>query len=61
MSSSTKRVLLAENLRGVPVVVGPVFTDKGLDELRALVEKHGWTVTGSARLVSKAQLEWDQS
>ena len=57
--TSTKRVVVAEDRQGSAVVVGPVYTDKGIAELRRLIEAQpGWTVTGEARLVSKAELEW---
>jgi hypothetical protein len=57
--TSIKRVVLAEDRHGSAVVAGPVYTDKGIAELRTLIEAQpGWTVTGEARLVSKAQLEW---
>jgi hypothetical protein len=61
-SGKRARVVLAEDQQGAPVVVGPVYTDKGVEELRALVESRpGWVVTGTARILSKAQLEWGAS
>ena len=59
MTAKHPRGVLAEDLQGAPVVVGPVYTDKGLEAVRKLIEAHpGWTVHGTARLISKAQLEW---
>ena len=55
-----KRVVLAADGQGTPVVVGPVYTDKGVDELRQMIEaRPGWTVEGTAPLISKAALEWE--
>ena len=54
-----RRVVIAEDRDGGLVVVGPVYTDKGVQELRELIGRQpGWTVTGTARQLTKAQLEW---
>jgi hypothetical protein len=54
-----QRVVIAEDRDAAVVVVGPVYTDRGVRELRDLVGRQpGWTVTGTARQLSKAQLEW---
>ena len=58
-SATGKRVVLAEDLQGSTVVVGPVFTDKGIAEVEQMISaKVGWSVTSPARIVSKAQVEW---
>jgi hypothetical protein len=57
-----KRVVLAYTWRGEPVVIGPVYTPKGAAEIEAKIsgspEASGWRVTGTVRLISKADLEW---
>lgn len=56
------RSVLAETWRGEPVVVGPVYTAKGAEEIRAEIEKHGgWTVVGPVRSITKARLGWELS
>lgn len=50
-----RRMVLAATDGGAIVAFGPVYTDKGADELRALIATHaGWTFAGIARQVSKA-------
>lgn len=57
-----KRVVLAYTWRGEPVVIGPVYTPKGSAAIEDAVndspEARGWRVTGTVRLISKADLEW---
>lgn len=51
------RGVLAEDRAGRPVLVGPVYSAKGVAELRALIGSHpGWAVLGPVRIVSKAHL-----
>jgi hypothetical protein len=54
-ASRSKRVLIASD-HGRPVVAGPVYTDAGLAELRALVDDAGWNTEFAGVLVSKAEL-----
>jgi len=57
-----KRVVLAYTWRGEPVGIGPVYTPKGSAAIEDAVnggpEARGWRVTGTVRLISKADLEW---
>ena len=54
-----RRVVIAEDRDGAVVVIGPAYTDRSVQDLRELIGRQpGWTVTGTARQLSNAQLEW---
>lgn len=57
------RVVLAETWQGQPIAIGPVYTDKGADEIRTTIKRHGttWTAAGPVPIISKAQLPWKLS
>jgi len=56
------RGILAENWRGDPVVIGPIYTDKGAREIETAIGNYiGWTVAGPVRMITKAQLPWKLS
>lgn len=52
------RGVLAEDRSGLPVLVGPVYSEKGVTAVRTLIKAlPGWTVVGTSRIVSKAHLD----
>lgn len=52
----TGRVVLAEDDSGAQLAIGPVYTDRSLDQLRREIAGHGWTVTGTCPHYSRADL-----
>lgn len=55
--SRGKQVLIVQDpTTGEYEVFGHVFTDKGVDELKAEAAQRGLTVIGEARITSKAEL-----
>jgi len=50
----TGRVVLAEDDQGNQLAIGPVYTDRSLDELRREIDGYGWTVTGTCPHYSRA-------
>ena len=53
--SGAWRVVLATDDQGTSMTIGPVFTDQSLDKLRVKIDDYGWSVQGTARLISVAR------
>lgn len=51
----SRRVVLAQDVTGEVVAVGPVARDGSVAELRDAIEAAGWTDRGPARYLSAAQ------
>lgn len=54
----TGRMVLALDDGGGQVAIGPVCTQRSLDELRREITGHGWTVTAVVPHYSRAELTY---
>ena len=50
----TGRVALAEDDQGNRLSIGPVYTERSLEQLRDEITGYGWTVTGTCPHYSRA-------
>lgn len=48
-------VLLFEDERGDPFAVGPIYTDPGIREARALIEARGYRNNGTVPLMTRVR------
>jgi hypothetical protein len=54
IGAMTGHVILAEDDQGNGLSIGPVYTERSLEQLRREITEYGWTVTGTCLHYSRA-------